>query len=141
MIYYQFDPETDREILKFIHESGKLPDSLSNYLVKPPIEMKENEEAFVFSNDDVEIGFLWLTLSQGERLEVTCLYIAEPSYSESFQKKLMDFAVKRAKYLGLKRLVLNMDGMYDKAQLTELRDELGCIRLESDGHLIECILD
>ncbi|WP_408010713.1 hypothetical protein ACJROX_10525 [Pseudalkalibacillus sp. A8] len=141
MIYYQFDPETDREILKFIHESGKLPDSLSNYLINQHIDMKENEEAFIFSNDDVETGFLWLTLSEGDRLEVTCLYIAEQSYSERFQKKLIGFAVKRAKYLGLPSVVLNIDGMYERTELTQLRDELGCMRLESNGHLIECILD
>ncbi|WP_261132576.1 hypothetical protein [Bacillus sp. Marseille-Q3570] len=140
MIYYQFDPETDLELLKLIDQKGKLPDTISSSLVEKPFVMKDNEEAYVFSNDEEDTGFLWLNISENKMLEITFLFMYDQMASEKFQSKLIDFSVKRAKYLQLRRVAFNKEVLNGRTELSQLKEELGCIRMESKDPWIECIL-
>ncbi|WP_221563841.1 hypothetical protein [Alkalihalobacillus sp. TS-13] len=140
MIYYQFDPETDLELLKSIDQKGKLPDTISSSLLKKQFVMKDNEEVYVFSNDEEDAGLLWLNISKKQMLEITCLFMNDRMATEKFQTKLIDFAVKRAKYLQLRRVAFNNEVLNGRTELSQLKEELGCIRMESKDPWIECIL-
>ncbi|MGP4082188.1 hypothetical protein ACTWQL_20065 [Pseudalkalibacillus sp. R45] len=141
MIYYQFDPETDLELLKSIDQKGKLPDTISSSLLEKQFDMKDNEEAFVFSNDEEDTGFLWLNISKKQMLEITCLFMNDHFASEKFQNKLIDFAVKRANYLQLRRVAFNNEVLNGRTELSQMKEELGCIRMEWKNPWIECILE
>lgn len=137
MIFYQYDPEMDSDYIMQLIETQCI--QLENFHLEEmkQIEIEDNEEVFIFSDDDVEVGLLWYRVNeQHKSLAIRCLYLSNDQ-SSMLQKKVLHFAIKRAKYLHLHQVQFGCgDGMDE----TQLERELGCSSMTIEGKNYCCYL-
>ncbi|MGM7700904.1 hypothetical protein ACSVDE_04205 [Pseudalkalibacillus sp. Hm43] len=138
MIFYQYDPEMDRDfLLQLIRENGITP-AFAAELDEHSIHLRENEEIYIFSNDDDWVGLLWYMIDHTtDTLGIKSLYINEEKTSFPLEVKLLEFAVKKAKYLKMVKVQFQYDGEVDGTQLST---ELGCNMIERDKTTNYCYL-
>ncbi len=138
MIFYQYDPDMDREFLLQLIRENKITPAFATDLDERSLHLEENEEIYIFSNDDDWVGLLWYTIDHTtDTLGIKNLYINHEKTSFQLERKLLEFAVKKAKYLKMVKVQFQYDGEVDRTQLSL---ELGCNMIEEDRTMSYCYL-
>ncbi|MCF6136845.1 hypothetical protein [Pseudalkalibacillus berkeleyi] len=137
MIFYQYDPEVDSDYIMQLIDTQCIQLDNFNLEESQQIEIEDDEEVFIFSNDDVEVGLLWYTVNeQHKSLAIKCLYLSQEQ-SSMLQNKVLHFAIKRAKYLNLQQVQFGCGDGLDETQLIR---ELGCSSMTNEGKSYCCYL-
>jgi hypothetical protein len=137
MIFYQYDPEMDSEFLMHLIKSKHIQPTVATSLNENSIWLDENEDIYIFSNDDTGIGLLWYRIHEDvTTLEVKSIYIDDDMQSSQLERKFIDFAVKKAKYLKMSKVMFSIRAVDE----TQLDGELGCKSVNTVGDTFLCHL-
>ncbi|WLD94915.1 hypothetical protein [Alkalihalobacillus sp. AL-G] len=136
MIYYMFDPEDDILLFDEMERRKQLPHLLMSFPRNEwkniiDVRMSENDELFVFENEEIVVGVLWFIVHLN-LLEVHSIFIKDEHFSDTLLMKLIDFSVKRAKYSDLKSIT------FPEKLSDELCSELDCSSLTYEGSNVVC---
>lgn len=138
MIFYQYDPEMDSEFLLHLIQSKRIQPTVADSLNETRIWLDENEDIYIFSNDETRVGLLWFRIHEDiTTLEIKSIYIDDNMQSDQLKRRFLDFAVKKAKYLKMSKVMFSNRGGVDG---TQLDDELGCKSVNTVGESFLCHL-
>jgi hypothetical protein len=132
MIFYQYDPECDQDILNPLVQQTNLSEPF------PPQHLSDDNQIYIFADDEEMRGYLWLKVDlMRKTMFIKKVHTIDQVHPTTLEMKLYEFAIKKAKYLQLKEVIGTYTGNLDG---TQLEGELGCNRMEWNGNKFSCYL-